>query len=84
MSQLSLDELTQVLAAGAAAHHDYEQVSLGGVRDQQWSGFYAAYTLGRLRDFLAPSTLSDWLEQAPPGDNWPATAADYVIERLSA
>ncbi len=31
-------------------------------------GFYAAYVLGRFGDFTAPSALSQWLEEAPGGE----------------
>ena len=63
-------------------HHEYEQVTLGGKRDKQWPAFYAAYTLGRIGDFAAPSVLSQWLEEAPTGENWEASAASYVLSRL--
>ena len=84
MSHLSQDELAQAFAAAGVAHHDYEQVSLRGERDERWPGFYAAYALGSLGDFVAPSTLYSWLEEAPTGDNWPTSAAAYVIERMAA
>ena len=84
MSQPSQDELAQALAAAGTAHHDYELVTLRGERDDQWTGFYAAYALGRLGDFVAPSKLSSWLAEAPAGDHWPTSAADHVFERMSA
>ena len=80
----SRDELEKSLAAAAAAHHDYEQRVLNGVRDAQWPGFYAAYVLGRVGDFTTPSSLSRWLEAAPAGDNWAASAADYVLRQTGA
>ena len=51
--------LEQALAAAGKAHHDYETNILGGVRDEQWPGWYAAYVLGRLGDFTSPSQLSE-------------------------
>ena len=48
----SHDVLTSTLAAAAAAHEEYERVVLKGVVDANWSGFYAAYVLGRLGDFV--------------------------------
>lgn len=54
----SRDELERALSAAVAAHHDYEHNVLKGIRDAPWSGFYAAYTLGRLGDFTTPD-LSD-------------------------
>ncbi len=53
----SRDQLREALSAAAGAHHEYEQVALGGQHDAQWSGFYAAYVLGRLGDFASPSAL---------------------------
>lgn len=84
MSFPSQDKLAETLAAAGSAHHDYEQVTLGGKRDELWPGFYAAFVLGRLGDFAAPSTLSGWLEEAPTGDHWPTSAAAYVLERVVA
>ncbi len=75
-------ELERALTAAGAAHHEYEQNSLGGKRDEQWPGWYAAYVLGRLGDFAAPTPLSRWLEAAPGGDNWTASAAAHVLRQL--
>ncbi len=84
MSQPSQEELAQALEDAGNAHHDYEQVSLGGRRDEGWSAFYAAYALGRLGDFVEPSMLSSWLEESPAGDHWPTSAAVHVLECLAA
>ena len=78
MSPPSQDNLTRALDDASSAHHDYEQVTLGGKRDEQWSGFYAAYTLGRVGDFAAPSALSQWLEEAPAGEKWAAHNGSLV------
>ncbi len=83
MSTPSQDELAQAIAAAANSHHEFEEVYLGGERDKQRSGFYAAYVLGRLGDFVAPTTFSRWLEGAPGRDPWAASAAAYVIECLA-
>lgn len=83
MSKPSQDELEKALSDAGSAHHDYEQVFLTGKRDEQWSGFYAAYTLGRVGDFASPSALSNWLEGAPGDENWAATAAHHVLSRLA-
>ena len=56
----SPEQLREALAAAGKAHHDYEQNALGGQRDAQWPGFYAAYVLGRVGDFAAPSALASW------------------------
>ncbi len=84
MTILTQAELEKALNAAGAAHHEYEQVILGGKRDELWSGFYAAYVLGRLGDFVTPSTLSRWLEEAPNGNKWATSAASYVFSCLSS
>ncbi len=57
----SQEELAKALSAAATAHHEYELKVFKGIRDAQWSGFYAAYTLGRVGDFTTPSSFSRWL-----------------------
>lgn len=83
MSKPSQDELEKALSYASSAHHDYENVTLAGNRDEQWSGFYAAYVLGRVGDFATPSALSQWLEEAPVGKKWAATAASHVLAQLA-
>ena len=83
MPRPSQADLENTLRDAGSAHHDYEQVTLMGKRDERWSGFYAAYVLGRLGDFAASSALSQWLEEAPAGDQWAATAARHVRSRLA-
>jgi hypothetical protein len=82
MAGPSQDELEKALSEAGSAHHDYEQVVLGGKRDERWAGFYAAYALGRMGDFAAASALSRWLEEAPASERWAASAASYVLSRL--
>jgi len=82
MSLPSRENLAEALGHAGSAHHEYEQVTLGGTRDEQWSGFYAAFVLGRVGDFAAPSALSQWLEEAPSGEEWASSAADFVLVRL--
>lgn len=82
MSLPSRDNLLKALGDAGSAHHEYQQVTLGGKPDEKWSGFYAAYTLGRVGDFSAPSVLSQWLEEVPAGEEWAASAAGYVLSRL--
>ncbi|MFK7805400.1 MAG: hypothetical protein AB8G95_27465, partial [Anaerolineae bacterium] len=55
---------------------------LSGVRDELWSGFYAAFALGQLGAFAKPTELSHWLEEAPSESDWAADAAEYVIGKL--
>lgn len=83
MSNSSKKDLARALAAAGHAHHDYEQVYLEGKRDEQWSGFYAAYVLGRLGDFVVPSVLSRWLEWAPEADDWAGSAAEHVLAQMA-
>jgi len=76
------EELRSVLADAGSVHHDYESVFLKGERDPQWPGFYAAFVLGRLGGFTSPSTLTEWLQDAPAGEDWAKSASRYVVERL--
>ena len=80
----SQEELASALASAGAAHHDYEVRFLGGVGDEQWPGWYAAYVLGRLGDFTSPTTLSRWLAEAPLGGEWAQDAASFVVARIEA
>ncbi len=77
------EEITTALTDAGAAHHDYETVALHGVRDEQWSGWYAAYVLGRLGDFTTPSHLAGLLRSAPSTDNWADSTATFVVDNLS-
>jgi hypothetical protein len=76
-------ELISALEGASAAHHEYEEMALGGERDELWAGFYAAYVLGRLGDFMPPTALARVLE-AVEGDPWAEAAADEVIVELSS
>lgn len=78
----SRQSLEQALRDAGNAHHEFEQLVLKGERDELWHGFYAAYVLGRFGDFAAPSSLSEWLINAPAGEDWPALAADHVLSEL--
>ena len=80
--QPQLSELTAALKAAGSAHHEYEQVVLKGVFDEQWPMFYAAFVLGRLGDFTKPSVLTSWLEEVPTDGVWADVAARHVIDRL--
>jgi hypothetical protein len=81
-AQPSQDDLVNALGDSGSAHHEYEQVTLEGKQDKQWPGFYAAFTLGRVGDFVEPSDLAKWLEEAPAGEKWAVSAANYVLSRL--
>lgn len=72
------EELVAALKAAGSAHHDYETHVLSGERDMQWPGWYAAYVLGRVGDFITPSQLAHWLSEAPASNDWARTAAEYI------
>jgi len=76
-------DLRQALADAGSAHHDYEQNVLDGVHDKLWPGFYAAFALGRLGAFTSASKLAEWLQEVPTSDDWAASAAAFVLDRLS-
>lgn len=79
---LSRKALEGALKAAGSAHHDYEQNALGGTRDEHWAGFYSAYVLGRLGDFVTTSVLVELLEDAPEDDDWAVSAAEYILTNL--
>lgn len=79
----SRSALTDALSAAGSAHHEYERVALDGVRDELWPGFYVAFVLGRLGDFVAPSRMAALLAEVDAEGNWPAAAADHVLGSLS-
>lgn len=77
-------DLASALSTAATAHHDYELHFLGGDRDVHWSGWYAAYALGRLGDFATPTALARLLETSPADGDWAESAAAHVLEQLRA
>ncbi len=74
-------ELQAALAAAGTAHHEYEVNYLNGKRDEYWPGWYAAFVLGRLGDFLPPTTLARTLENVTADQDWSTAAAKAVITR---
>jgi len=78
----SKSALRDALAAASAAHDEYERVVLKGVADVQWAGFCAAFLIGRLGEFAAASRLADLLEDVDDEEDWPAVAAEHVIDKL--
>ena len=76
------EQLAQALSEAGSAHHDYESDYLKGVRDEQWPGFYAAFALGRVGQFTSTTELTRWLEEAPGGDDWARSAAEYVLSKM--
>lgn len=78
----SRESLAAALMQAAEVHDDYERVVLKGVVDERWSGFYAAYVLGRVGDFTGPGRLAVLLEEVLMGEDWPLDAADHVLVKL--
>ncbi len=78
----SIEELAEALRAAGAAHHEYEQTVLKGVRHEEWATFYAPYVLGRLGDFAPPSVLTKWLTEAPLTQNWAESAAAHILSEI--
>ena len=70
------------LGAANALHLEYERVILKGVVDGQWAGFCAAYLLGRLGEFAAPSRLAQLLAEVEDGDDWASAAAEHLVTKL--
>ena len=83
-TDISLEALENALSAAGKSHHNYELNKLSGVRDEHWAGWYSAYVLGRLDDFVSPTTLTNWLEEAPGDENWSALASKYILSKLSS
>ena len=85
MADLPSDSaIVEALSAASSAHHEYEQTVLNGVRDELWTGFYAAFVLGRLGNFTAASTLAALLEEVDAASNWSQAAAKHVATTLRA
>ncbi len=84
MERPSREQIDVALQAAGAAHHEFEVNALHGRHDERWSGWYAAYVLGRLGDFVTPTILAGWLSEAPASKDWSRTAAEYIEERLGA
>ena len=77
------EDIYHTLLAAAKAHHEYQDNILGGVRHEQWAGWYAAYVLGRLGEFTTPSQLSHWLDEVNEEKSWFRKAAEQVYEKYS-
>ena len=75
----SRELLEEALTAAGAAHDDYERAALKGMVDDRWSGFYAAYVLGRTGEFTAASRLAALLTEVDAGEDWSAVAANHVL-----
>ncbi len=89
------EEALEVLMVQAeVAHGSYEAVELGGVYDERWADWYAAYAVdhgidrilghavkaGDLGRFLAGAFADFQAATAPAGEAWPA----YMARRIAA
>jgi len=86
--------IARLLVDTLAAHADYETTALGGVFDENWSGWYATYLLEHgLPDLLPQAGKLDAARlgavltrldvdyrRDQPADEWPI----YYAERLGA
>ncbi|MEJ0013532.1 MAG: hypothetical protein WDM94_13110 [Bauldia sp.] len=76
------DTLADALAIADAVHEEYERSALKGMGDDKWPGFFAAFVIGRLGEFVAASRLALLLEEVEESEEWPRVAADYVLMKL--
>ena len=82
-ASLSKAALEQALKDASTSHHNYEENVLGGVRDERWSGWYAAYVLGRLGDFTSPSELSRLLESVSGDGDWYSIVSAMIYKKYN-
>jgi rubrerythrin len=82
MKRPSESDIAAALERAAGLHHEYERKYLKGKRDDLWSGFYAAFVLGRCGEFTTAEELVGQLESISVSDNWNAEAAARVFDRL--
>jgi len=75
-------EIAAALEQAAQSHHVYEEKYLNGKRDRLWSGFYAAYVLGRCGHFTAADELSRLLEEVPQSERWAEEAARMIFSKI--
>ena len=92
MAQDQQAAIAALLAQASAAHADYEERELGGVYDERWPEWYAAYLVehglgdhlgrpisaGELGDLLAAADAA--YKQAQPDEHWTAFYARRLIE----
>jgi len=90
--------ISALLSQTADAHDRYERAELGGVRDEEWAVWYAAYLLeyGLLDlfpDEVAQSRLTRELPMllteadkshraSAPDEHWPDFYAQYFVDNL--
>ena len=74
--------MVSALKAAGSAHHHYQTGFLKGVRDEYWAGWYAAYALGRLGDFIDPSKLTECLLADAGEGDWSENIAEIVLSKI--
>jgi hypothetical protein len=87
-------ELARLLREASAAHAVYERDMLGGVRDEDWAGWYAGYMLehgvasiagwprgGRTREGAAMllARADESHRAMAPQEDWPEFYARYIL-----
>jgi hypothetical protein len=94
MQDSEVTAVARQLRDAAAAHAEYEKKVLGGVRDEDWPAWYAAYLLDHgLKDALPAADPHDVNRLAAtltqldvdyrseqPGEEWP----DFYARRMVA
>ena len=90
------DDVTALLIATSQAHGRFEEAELGGVYDQEWAAWYAAYavehglgdllghpvTAERLGGFLT-ATFEDFQRIDPePDGGWAAYTSARIVAEL--
>ena len=86
-------ELADLLAEASAAHNEHEQRELGGVYDQEWPSWYAAYLVehgisGLLGESITVENLAgllarydkEYTSQQRP-ESWPAYYAAQLLNK---
>lgn len=73
-------QLIAALSRAGELHHTYKKEHLGGSRDEHWSGFYAAYMIGRYDLFQNIEALTEELEKVPVIANWAQEAAETLLD----
>jgi hypothetical protein len=87
------ESVARLLREAGAAHAVYETTVLGGVRDEDWAAWYAAYLLDHgLKEALPTSGLHDVNRLAAaltrldadyrreqPGEEWPDFYARHMV-----
>jgi hypothetical protein len=48
MTELTKEELTRLLQEAEQAHGKYQKEEIGGVRDEDWSSWYAEFIVEKL------------------------------------